>query len=161
MRFALSTLALLTLALSADAAGIRHRSRTFVGPRGTTFHRESTSASFPVAPAGLEHTSAMQCLNAQRARLGLPPFAEDPALTAGAQACANARAQRCQFGHTVNDFGFLPPGAYADSGGAGCWDSYFGFMACGNDSRQHRVAGAGWARGPDGRVYCTLFVRRR
>lgn len=159
MRFLLIAACTFLLCVDASAAGLRHRSRTFVGPRGATFHRESTSAQFPVAPAGVEMQSALACLNAQRARLGLPPFAEDPALTAAAQSCAQVRARGAIFGH-IDDFAHLPPGAQADSAGCGVFHPGFGFMACNADSRAFRFAGAGWARGPDGRVYCHLFVRR-
>lgn len=159
MRYLLIAAFALVLCSDASAAGIRHRSRTFVGPRGATFHRESTSAQFPAAPSGVENKDPLACLNAQRARQGLPPFLEDPALTAAAKSCAQIRARSCVFGH-INDFAHVPPGARADSAGCGCFHPGFGFMACNMDSREFRFAGAAWARGPDGRIYCHLFVRR-
>lgn len=162
--FKMMTLAAVAVTLASSAAadaGWRQR-QTYRYRESTVYrggNQGNQAGQFPAAPAGLELGDPLTQLNAQRAARGLPPYIEDPALTAGAKAAASARAQAGQFAHTPNDFAYLPPGAVAHSAGCGCWHPGFGFMACNMDSVQYRFAGAGWARGPDGRVFCHLFVR--
>lgn len=101
---------------------------------------------------------ALHEVNAARAARGLPPFQEDPALTAGAMAVADFRAARMIPGHAPNDFAFLPPGTSADAGGCAAWPQGMGWGACCTyDSYQ--FAGAAVSVGPDDKRYMHLFVR--
>jgi hypothetical protein len=97
-------------------------------------------------------------VNAKRAARGLRPFQHDPLLTIAAEACAAHRAQHRLFGHSANDFQFLPAGAKANAAGCAAYPASYGFMACCvYDS--YTFAGAASVTGPDGRVYHHLFVR--
>lgn len=110
---------------------------------------------------------SLEAVNGFRARNGLPPFTEDAGLTAAACRAAEHRAARLMFGHVTTgrgDFQFLDPGVHADSAGCAAYDMgtirrFGGWLSC-CARENYRYAGAGWALGPDGRVYCHLFVRR-
>ncbi len=71
-------------------------------------------------------------------------------LTAGARACAAARAARGQFGHTANDFAFLPPGAHANAAGCAAYPASYGWMSC-CVYDGGTFAGAAWVTGGDGK----------
>lgn len=109
------------------------------------------------APPGALQFDALDQVNAQRAARGLPPFARDHGLALGAQAAAAHRASARMFGHTANDFAFLPPGARASAAGCAAYPAHYGFMACCTYDRAI-YAGAASVPGPDGRVYHHLFV---
>lgn len=111
-----------------------------------------------VAAVSADGTDALAEVNAKRAARGLPPYLPDPALTAAARAAAGARAARGLFGHTVNDFQFLPPGATAAAAGCAAYPDSYGWMSCAVYDR-YRFAGAAWVRGADGRRFMHLFVR--
>ena len=98
-------------------------------------------------------------VNAQRAARGLRPFVHDPLLTQAAEACASHRAGRFLFGHTANDFQFLPAGAVAHAAGCAAYPASYGFMACCTYEDYH-YAGASSVMGADGKMYHHLFVRR-
>ena len=101
---------------------------------------------------------ALAEVNAARAARGLPPFIEDPNLTAGAKNIADFRAARLIQGHTGNDFSALPVGTTASAAGCAAWPPQLGWGACCTYER-HRFAGAAWALGRDGKRYMHLFVR--
>lgn len=102
--------------------------------------------------------NALAEVNAARAARGLPPFIEDPNLTAGAMNLADFRAARLIQGHTANDFKGLPPGVTATAAGCGALSPSWGWGACCTYER-HRYAGAAWTLGRDGKRYMHLFVR--
>lgn len=97
-------------------------------------------------------------VNAKRAARGLRPFVRDEGLTRAAYACAAFRAERVLFGHTSNDFAFLPPGAFAASTGCAAYPASYGWMSC-CVYEGYTFAGAAWVTGRDGRRYMHLFVR--
>lgn len=105
-----------------------------------------------------KQSSALDEVNAARARRGLPPYVEDAALTAAAEGAAAFRAAHLIAGHTANDFAFLPAGATATAAGCAAWEPGLGWGSCCTyDS--HRYAGAAWKTGRDGKRYMHLFVR--
>lgn len=124
---------------------------SYRGPEGT--FATTTTATTP-ATGG----DALGEVNALRAARGLPPYLPDPNLTAGAMAAAQARAARGLFGHTANDFQFLPPGTSAAAAGCAAYHDSYGWMSCAVYDR-YRYAGAAWVRGADGRRFMHLFVR--
>ena len=71
-----------------------------------------------------EHAAIIMALQtpmtaiAMWAARGLRPFIRDEGLTQAARACAAFRARSLLFGHTGNDFAFVPAGTSASS--AGC-----------------------------------------
>jgi hypothetical protein len=97
-------------------------------------------------------------VNAKRAAHGLRPFVRDEGLTQAARACAAFRAEHGLFGHTSNDFAFVPPGAAASSAGCAAYPASYGWMSCCTYDN-HTSAGAAWVTGRDGRRYMHLFVR--
>ena len=104
---------------------------------------------------------ASECLaevNAVRAARGLPPFVEDPALTAAARAAADYRAAHRLAGHTRNDFAFLADGVKADAAGCAAWAPDWGWGAC-CTFEKWKYAGAAWTPGTDNKRYMHLFVR--
>lgn len=101
---------------------------------------------------------ALAEVNAKRASRGLRPFVRDEALTQGARACAQFRANNWLFGHTSNDFAFLPPGARAISGGCAAYPASYGWLSC-CTWENHTYAGAAYVTGRDGKRYMHLFVR--
>jgi hypothetical protein len=102
--------------------------------------------------------SALDEVNAVRAQRGLPPYVEDPALTAAAEGAAAFRAERLVAGHTANDFAFVPASATATAAGCAAWEPGLGWGSC-CTYESHRYAGAAWRMGADGRRYMHLFVR--
>lgn len=174
---ALLALTLLTAVTAASEAGpFRRRSQpTYSTP---TYQAPSYQPATPVASdvpvTSVSYSSPLTSgdplaasvgvgdgldeVNALRAARGLRPLLRDEALTAGAQACAAARAARFQFGHTSNDFAFLPPGAIARSAGCAAYPASYGWMSCCvYDGATY--GGAAWVTGADGKRYMHLFVR--
>lgn len=100
---------------------------------------------------------ALAEVNAKRATRGLRPYVQDAALTQAAQACADFRAANLMFGHTSNDFAFLPPGARADSAGCAAYHASYGWLSC-DIWEPHTYAGAAYAVGRDGKRYMHLFI---
>src|SRR6266566_4553147 len=74
--------------------------------------------------------NALSEVNATRAARGLRPYVEDSSLTAAATAAAEFRAARRIAGHTSNDFGFVPAGAWARAAGCAAWEPSWGWGAC-------------------------------
>ena len=105
-----------------------------------------------------QQPSALDEVNAARAQRGLPPYVEDPQLTAAAEGAAEYRAANLVAGHTSNDFAFLPAGATASAAGCAAWEPSWGWGSC-CTYESHRYAGAAWKMGADGWRYMHLFVR--
>lgn len=105
-----------------------------------------------------QQIDALSEVNAKRAARGLRPFVRDEALTYAAQACANYRAAHRIFGHTDNDFRFLPKGVSATSAGCAAYPLSYGWMSC-CVYDNYVYGGAAWAWGSDGKRYMHLFVR--
>lgn len=97
-------------------------------------------------------------VNAKRAARGLRPFLRDEGLTRAAQACAAFRARAGLFGHTSNDFAFVPPGTSCASAGCAAYPASYGWMSC-CTYEGYTHAGAAWVTGADGKRYMHLFVR--
>lgn len=163
----LLALALVTaFTVDSEAGPFRRRSQpTYQSPSYqpapaapvTSVSYSSPLSADPVA-ASAATGDGLDEVNALRAARGLRPFVRDAALTDGARACAAARAARGQFGHTANDFAFLPPGASASAAGCAAYTASYGWMSCCvYDSATY--GGAAWVTGADGRRYMQLFVR--
>ncbi len=129
------------------------------GPNGCVLGSvQSVNFAAPGAAPVPVGGSALDEVNAKRRAFGLSPLIEDPLLTAGAQAVARYRAERLLFGHTSNDFAFLPVGAAARSAGCAAYDASYGWMSCCvRDAATY--GGAAWVTGRDGKRYMHLFVR--
>jgi hypothetical protein len=97
-------------------------------------------------------------VNAKRAASGLRPFVRDDSLTQAARACAGFRAERGLFGHTSNDFAFVPSGGAATSAGCAAYPASYGWMSC-CVYDNYTYGGAAWVTGADGKRYMHLFVR--
>jgi hypothetical protein len=109
-------------------------------------------------PAATAAAGALAEVNAKRAARGLRPYAHDPGLTAAAQACAQFRANNFMFGHTSNDFAFVPAGTSCSSTGCAAYPASYGWMSC-DVYDNYTFAGAAWAWGRDGKRYMHIFVR--
>jgi hypothetical protein len=120
----------------------------------------ATSTSSPSASVITDGSSGdgLDEVNAKRAARGLRPFVRDESLTQAALACASFRAEQGLFGHTANDFAFVPAGSSASAAGCAAYPASYGWMSCctydGNT-----YGGAAWVTGRDGRRYMHLFVR--
>lgn len=106
----------------------------------------------------LGQNEALSEVNAKRAMRGLRPYIFDAGLTQAAQSCASFRASRHMFGHTGNDFQFLPSGSHASSAGCAAYPASYGWMSC-DVYDNYTYAGAAWAMGADGKRYMHIFVR--
>lgn len=127
-------------------------------PVVTTAEQLGTS----VAPAGITDSGlegdGLDEVNAKRAQRGLRPFVRDDSLTQAARACAGFRANNRLFGHTSNDFAFVPAGSSASSAGCAAYPASYGWMSC-CVYDNYTYAGAAWVTGSDGKRYMHLFVR--
>jgi hypothetical protein len=110
------------------------------------------------APASVADGDGLDEVNAQRAARGLRPYIRDDGLTQAARACAQFRAAHGLFGHTANDFAFLPAGAFASAAGCAAYPASYGWMSC-CVYEGHTYAGAAYVTGRDGKRYMHLFVR--
>jgi len=181
-RYLLSALALSTLATCSEAGPFR-RSRTTYQP---TY--QSSPAATPVVPSSIEYVSnytpvasssvivgsetpagvivpvdgfagdGLDEVNAKRASRGLRPFVRDESLVQAARACAQFRANHGLFGHTSNDFSFVPPGSSASSAGCAAYPASYGWMSC-CVYDNYTYGGAAYVTGRDGKRYMHLFVR--
>lgn len=179
-RSLLAGLVLASVATVSEAGPFRRQSRTTY----QTVYRSPTvvmpanvivTSPTPPATSTVEHVSGytpiatpavtsgsdgdgLDEVNAKRAARGLRPFLRDEGLTQAARACAQFRAANGLFGHTSNDFSFVPPGTSASAAGCAAYPASYGWMSCcvydGNT-----YGGAAWATGRDGRRYMHLFVR--
>ena len=115
-------------------------------------------AAVSTAPGGGLDGDGLDEVNAKRAMRGLRPFVRDEGLTQAARACAQYRAAYGMFGHTSNDFAFVPAGSMAGSAGCAAYPAGFGWMSCCTYDN-YTYGGAAWVTGSDGRRYMHLFVR--
>src|SRR5205823_3123448 len=104
------------------AAGYAPQSIQPVMPAGgsTSFYTPITTVEAQVispdtTAGGSAGGDGLDEVNAKRAARGLPSFIRDEGLTRAARACAAFRAEHGLFGHTSNDFTFLPSGTSAGS----------------------------------------------
>jgi hypothetical protein len=117
-----------------------------------------TSTAAVVATTSIVDGDALDEVNAKRAARGLRPYLRDDGLTQAARACAAFRAAHGLFGHTANDFGFVPAGAWASAAGCAAYPAEYGWMSC-CVYEGYTYAGAAYVTGADGRRYMHLFVR--
>jgi uncharacterized protein YkwD len=182
-RYLLAALALTTAATDSLAGPWRRRAQpvyqsqpayqpvyqapTYVPSAATTdggyvsYYTPSLATEFATPVVDAAGTSAFDGLdevNAKRAARGLPPFIRDEALTQAARACAAFRASYGLFGHTSNDFAFVPAGSSASSTGCAAYPASYGWMSCCTYDG-YTYAGAAWVAGSDGKRYMHLFVR--
>ena len=159
--FALALAALVVTDVSAGPFRRRAACAPATVTATATFAPASATAPQTVTlsvTADLPAGDGLDEVNAKRASRGLPPFVRDPALTQAAHSCAAFRAQYGLFGHTSNDFGFLPPGSSAASAGCAAYPASYGWMSC-CTYEGYTYAGAAYVTGTDGRRYMHLFVR--
>ncbi len=143
---------LVIVAMLASCASAEARGRRFQSARAAqaTYERPQSTS---------EPVDATDEVNALRVSRGVPPLIRDELLVQGAMACAKYRGSRSMFGHTANDFKYLPPGAMATAGGCAAYPPSSGWMSCCDDEPQWRVGGAAYVVGADGNRYMELFVR--
>jgi hypothetical protein len=174
-RFLLVALAL-ALATPAEAGPLRRRAQPMYQPvyqpayqpysavpagEYVTNYTPATTTISPstvAEPTGGWASDGLDEVNAKRAARGLRPFIRDEGLTQAARSCAAFRAEHGLFGHTGNDFAFLPPGSSAGSAGCAAYPASYGWMSC-CVYEGYTYAGAAWVTGRDGRRYMHLFVR--
>jgi uncharacterized protein YkwD len=101
---------------------------------------------------------ALDMVNQQRAQRGLRPYLRDDGLLTAARGAAEYRAARRMFGHTPNDFGYLPSGTTAACTGCAGNEPSWGFMACAL-YENWTYCGAAYVMGSDGRMYCHAYYR--
>lgn len=179
MRMLLTVVAVLAVAMDADAFGGRRAARRTSGGVTATCTASGSTASASISACAAGGSASMQVcvgsdcaatmsvttgtdalaeVNAKRAQRGLRPYLRDESLTVAAQNCAAERARRRLFGHTENDFRFLPFGARAAAAGCAAYPASYGWMSCAV-YENHTYAGAAWVQGADGKRYMHLFVR--
>lgn len=120
---------------------------------------EELSVFVPTQYASVDSSyDGLDEVNAKRAARGLRPFIRDTALFQAAAAVAQFRAQHRLFGHTSNDYAFLPVGSSCSSFGCAAYPPDHGWMSCCTYDN-YTYAGAAWVMGPDGNRYMHLAVR--
>lgn len=112
----------------------------------------------PAVTSPADGTDALDEVNALRAARGLRPYLRDAGLTEGARRLAAARAERRLFGHTPNDFAYLPAGSSAACTGCAAYPPGYGWLSCAVYDG-YTYAGAAWVMGSDGRRYMHLVLR--
>ena len=181
VRFLIAALALPCFAAGSEAGPRRRAQPTYYQPSFQPSYQPSyqsyapavtptgdyvtnyTPVAAPSTTAGSEVTSVepgdgLHEVNAKRAARGLPPFVRDEALTQAARSCAAFRAEHGLFGHTSNDFAFVPAGTTAASAGCAAYPAEYGWMSC-CTYEGYTYAGAAWVTGRDGKRYMHLYVR--
>jgi uncharacterized protein YkwD len=118
----------------------------------------ATSPSAGIVATDGSSGDGLDEVNAQRVARGLRPFLRDEGLTQAAFACASFRAAHGLFGHTSNDFSFVPPGSWASAAGCAAYPASYGWLSC-CVYDNYTYAGAAWVTGRDGKRYMHLFVR--
>src|SRR5262245_55697221 len=174
-RLLLAALSLTVLATAAEAGPFRRRAQpayqlpTYPSPETTystagEYVANYTPAATPDSQATITESVSLSAgdgldeVNVKRAARGLQPFIYDEGLTQAARSCAAFRAEYGLFGHTSNDFAFVPAGSAASSAGCAAYPASFGWMSCCTYDG-YTYAGAAWVTGRDGRRYMQLFVR--
>jgi hypothetical protein len=178
-RFLLAALALALALTDAEAGPLRRRAQQSYQPSFQPYYQSSPSlpstatpteyvSNYTPAASSESSTSSaspnttvgdgLDEVNAKRAARGLPPFIRDEGLTQAASTCASFRAEHGLFGHTSNDFAFVPAGSSASSAGCAAYPASYGWMSC-CTYEGYTYAGAAWVTGRDGRRYMHLFVR--
>jgi len=180
-RLLLAALALAIIATDSQAGPFRRRAQSAyqptyqqpvyesptytpsaVAPSGeyvTNYTPAATASPAPSAePVGWSAGDGLDEVNAKRAASGLRPFIRDEGLTQAARSCAEFRATHGLFGHTGNDFAFVPAGSSASSTGCAAYPAEYGWMSC-CTYENYTYAGAAYVTGRDGRRYMHLFVR--
>src|SRR5262245_3989615 len=115
------------------------------------------AAEIPTAGGGLDG-DGLDEVNALRSARGLRPFIRDDGLTQAARGCAQFRAEHGLFGHSSNDFAFVPAGTFATAAGCAAYSAEHGWMSC-CVYDNYTFGGAAWVTGRDGRRYMHLYVR--
>jgi hypothetical protein len=146
----------------AEAGPIRNLLRGRSAPATTTTTTvraiatcaDGTCTTVTTAASG----TALDEVNALRAARGLRPLAHDPLLTQAAGRCAAFRAEHGLFGHTSNDFAFVPAGGSASAAGCAAYPASYGWLSC-CTFENWTYGGAAFVTGRDGRRYMHLFVR--
>lgn len=174
-RLMLAALALSILAPESEAGPFRRRSQpiyyqapNYYTPASDPPASEYVSSYTPPAATGDSATTSsdpnaaegdgLEEVNAQRAARGLRPFIRDEGLTQAARACAAHRAEYGIFGHSSNDFAFVPAGTWASSAGCAAYPASYGWLSC-CVYDNYTYGGAAWVTGRDGRRFMHLFVR--
>jgi hypothetical protein len=177
IRALLAGLALATTATASEAGPFRRRARpayppafqpvypsptVVVSPEAASGSSPAVTtvgySATPVSTAGGSDGDGLAEVNAKRAACGLRPFVRDEGLTQAARSCAQYRAAYGLFGHTANDFSFVPAGTCATSAGCAAYPAADGWLSCCMYDN-YTYAGASWVTGRDGRRYMHLFVR--
>ena len=125
---------------------------------GTEYVSNYTPAAASYDQSGWSAFDGLDEVNAKRAARGLRPFIRDEGLTQAARSCAAYRAGYGMFGHTSNDFGFVPAGTSCSSTGCAAYPASYGWMSC-CTYENYTYAGAAYVTGRDGQRYMHLFVR--
>ena len=167
--FLLALFAVTTTTIDSEAGPFRRRAQSnYPYPsyqQPTVVPGQYTSNYSPTVTTASDSTAisaaagdGLDEVNAKRAARGLRPFVRDDSLTQAARACAGFRAERGLFGHTSNDFSFVPSGGAASSAGCAAYPASYGWMSC-CVYDNYTYGGAAWVTGSDGRRYMHLFVR--
>jgi hypothetical protein len=136
---------------------------TAVMPAGGTAASPAPPTTSPATHVSGYTPSAMDGdgldeVNALRAARGLRPLVRDEGLTQAARGCAQFRAANLLFGHTANDFAFVPAGSFAHSAGCAAYPASDGWLSC-CVYDNYTYGGAAWVTGRDGKRYMHLYVR--
>ena len=183
--FALAFALAMTFSMDAEAGPLRRRAQPVYQPSFQPVYQPVLQPSSPLPSTvvpGVEYVSnytpvttssdqstgtviastsgsdALDEVNALRAARGLRPFVRDEGLTQAAQSCAAFRADHLLFGHTSNDFSFVPAGTASSSAGCAAYPASYGWMSC-CVYDGYTYGGAAWVMGRDGKRYMHLFVR--
>lgn len=164
MRFVSALLLVLVFVSLADAGGGR-RSRRYQQwqPAQQAAVLSTVALQSPATeatrPTGKVCENALDEVNAERAKRGLPAYIHSPELAQAALEAAKRRASRLIEGHLPeSDFTCLASGAHAEAAGCAAWEPSWGWGSCCTYDN-YTYAGAAWVMGSDGRRYMHLFVR--
>lgn len=158
--FALALAALVVTDVSAGPFRRRAACAPATVAATATFAPASATAPQTVTlsvTADLPAGDGLDEVNAKRAARGLRPFIRDEGLTQAAFGAAAFRAEHGLFGHTANDFAFVPGGS-CSAAGCAAYPASYGWMSCCTYDN-HTYAGAAYVTGRDGRRFMHLFVR--
>lgn len=169
-QFTIALIVLTTTAIDSDAGPFRRRAQpvyqypsysypqAVVVPQSTSNYQPTVTTTADTTIASSAAGDGLDEVNAQRAARGLRAYVRDESLTQAARSCAAYRAQHGMFGHTSNDFSFVPSGSSATSAGCAAYPASYGWMSC-CVYDNYTYGGAAWVTGSDGRRYMHLYVR--